>query len=478
MAEFKEILKHGANYLIANLATKALAFISIPVYTHLLSTDDFGMVNIFLGVAGILSSILTLCADQAVSRYYFDKKDEEDFKKFVGVSSMVAIVVFAINSTSLVLLARPFSHLTKVTNLMIYLLIPYTLINVIGLTYEQIYTPMRQSKKIAMSSLLRAYIGFSLAVGFILLFKQHKYLGQILGLLAGGLIMTIIWIKGISKYFLWSFDKNHLRYILKFSIPLIPYALSGVIIEQFGKIAIGSTHSISEAGFYSLALTISGLVGIVTAVTHQTWAPYYFEYMNAADYIGHDRDIDRIFRVTVVAAMGISTFGLEIGTILASKQFTSSLYLIPIFSYGFVFHQFSYVYMRNFSFVHKTLYSSIVVITAGIFNILLNIIVIPKFGEIGAATAFSLSYICMGFLAWWVNKYVIKCHGTPLITLLRPLCIYGLFSIPFFFIYALENIFVAILIKILLFASLVITLFWKDRLFISGLLKKNKQTPA
>lgn len=472
MADFKEILRHGANYLVANLATKALAFISIPVYTRLLTTNDFGIVNVFLGVSGILSSLLTLCCDQAVSRYYFDKHDDEDFKKFVGTSSIIATIVFILNSLILLSLSGWISRLTGLNLILVYLLIPYTLINIIGLTYEQIYTVLRQSKRIAISSLLRAYIGFTLAIILIYLFKDDKYLAQVLGLISAGIIMIFIWIKGILKYFTLIFDKKYLRYILKFSVPLIPYALSGVIIEQFGKIAIGTSLSISQAGFYSLALTISGLVGIVTTVTHQAWAPYYFEYMNSKDYKGHDSDIKRIFAITLITAMGISTFGNEIGLVLASKSFTSSLYLIPIFVYGFVFHQFAYVYMRNFSFVHKTFYSSLVVITAGIVNVVLNIFVIPKFGEVGAAISFVISYLSMAIFAWIASRFIIKCYSTPIIKLIMPLLLYVLFNSPVFFIYLIDDFYLQIVVKIILVIGFILAIFWRDKNFIISLIKK------
>jgi len=471
LADFKEILKHGANYLVANLATKALAFISIPVYTHLLSTSDFGIVNIFLGVSGILSSLLTLCCDQAVSRYYFDRIDDEDFKKFVGTSSIIALIVFILNATILILLASQVGALTGLTRNVIYLLVPYTLVNVIGLTYEQIYTPMKKSKKIAISSLLRAYLGFMFAVAFIMFFKETKYLGQILGLICAGIIMIVIWSKGIAHQIILVFDRKYLRYILKFSVPLIPYALSGVIIEQFGKIAIGTTQNISQAGFYSLALTISGLVGIITAVTHQAWAPYYFEYMNAKNYAGHDTDIKRIFAITLIAGMGISTFGQEIGMILANKAFTSSLYLIPIFVHGFVLHQLAYVYMRNFSFVHRTYFSSIVVIAAGVINISLNLLIIPKYGEVGAAISFAFSYLSMAMLAWVANRFVIRCYCTPLLKLLRPLSIYILFSSTLFFLYIFNGFWQQFSVKVLLFSGFVVCIGWAERHFIRNFLK-------
>ena len=98
MPGFKEILKHGRNYLVANLATRALAFISIPVYTRLLTPNDYGVVSIFLGVAAIMGSVLSLSADKSVSRYFFDQKNPEDFKRLVGTSGILAIIIFLANS--------------------------------------------------------------------------------------------------------------------------------------------------------------------------------------------------------------------------------------------------------------------------------------------------------------------------------------------------------------------------------------------
>lgn len=475
MSNFKEILAHGKNYLIANLATKALSFISIPVYTRLLTTEDFGIVNVFLGVAGILSSLLTLCTDQSVSRYYFDKKDDEDFKRFVGTSSILAGIVFCLNALILIVSLDWVASLVGLSRSLTLLLIPVSFFNILGLTFEQIYTVLKQSRKIAMSSLIRAYVSFGLAVILILLMTDHKYMGQIGGLLVAGLLMSFIWINGIRQYFRTTFDRKYVNYIFKFSVPLIPYALSGIIIEQFSKISLAKEVNLSQAGFYSLALTISGIVSIITAVTHQAWAPYYFQYMNAKDFQSHDSDIVRIFNITLLSGIFVSFFGLEIGITLANKAFISSLYLIPYFVYGYIFHQLAYVYMRNFSFVYKTYYSSIVVIASGLLNVLLNLFLIPKFGQLGAAYAFSFSYLLMCIISLLINKYFINCHYTAIRKFLLPLLIFICFNVISHLFYRKEVSLLHILVKCSLFIISVFILFYSDREYILNLIKKNKK---
>lgn len=463
MAGFKEILTHGRNYLIANLATRALAFISIPLYTRLLTPNDYGIVSIYLGVVAILSSVIALSADRSVSRYYFDQKSAEDFKRFVGTSSILATVFFIINSILIIVFAEEFGKLTNLNTNTVYLLIPMSLINVVGLTFEQIYGPLKKSKIIAISSLTRVYIGFAISILLILLFKENKFYGQIIGQIIAGGLMIIYWGVKIRPYFKIAFDKSYLKYIFTYSIPLIPYALSGVIIEQFGKVAIGNSQSISTAGYYSLALTVGSLVSIAISVTHQAWNPYFMQYMNEKNYLQLDKDFIRIFKVTTVVAFSIATFGGEIGLLLAKREFLGSMYLIPVFTIGYVFYQLSYAYLRNFGYSRSTHYMTITVLISGISNVLLNVILIKPLGELGAAISFALSYIIMAILAGLINKYLVKLHSTPIKHMLIPIII----SIPFYFsIYTLQYLdyfLISVVIKIILVTLFAGIILWNDR---------------
>ena len=74
MSDFKALAKHSANYLVATIATKALAFISIPVYTRLLTVAEYGVMQVFLSTIGIVQVLLTLDSEVAVSRYFLMRK--------------------------------------------------------------------------------------------------------------------------------------------------------------------------------------------------------------------------------------------------------------------------------------------------------------------------------------------------------------------------------------------------------------------
>jgi len=471
MAEFKEVLKHGRNYLVAIVATRALGFISIPVYTRLLSPNDFGVYSVFIGIIGILSSVMALSTDRSVSRYFFDQKNEEDFKEFVGTTIILALVFFLLNSILLIIFAEKFGNLVSLNKNVVYLIIPISFVNIVGLTFEQIYGPLKKSINIAISSLSRVYIGFSFSILLILLFKSDKYYGQILGQIFAGFIMIFYWVKKIKPYFKLSFDTAYIKYIFTYSVPLIPYALSGVIIEQFGKVALGNSQDLSHAGYYSLALTVGSLVSIVIAVAHQAWNPYYMEYMNTKNYDQVDKDFVRIFKITLVVAIIVSSFGKEIGLLLAKKEFTASLYLIPIFTLGYVFYQFAYAYLRNFGYSKKTHFMTITVFLSGFFNVLMNLILIKKYAELGAAISFTLAYVLMTVIAWFFNKYYVKLHETPMKHMIIPLLMIIPFYIILYLSLSINSLLLLIIFKIALTFIFSAILFWKERLDITEYIK-------
>lgn len=472
MSGFRDILKHSGNYLIANLATRALAFISIPVYTRLLSTEDYGVTAVFLATVGILNSLIALNTEASISRYFYDRRSETDFKTFVGTSLITSTLIICLTLSLTYTFAPQISGWLQLPRAIVYLLAPMAVLNVASSVFIQIYQPLKRSKPIALSSLVRVYLGFTFSIGLILAFHSEKYLGQILGQVLAGTVMLIYWAKKIAPFVIFQFKWQYLRYILHFSVPLIPYALSGVIIEQFGKLTIASNDGMSQAGFYTLAISIASLTAIVTEITHMAWYPYYMEYMKTQNYTQHDTDLIRIFKLTLTAAMFFSCFGQEIGLILAKKDFTSALYLVPIITVGYVCHQLSYAYMRNISFALKTGYMSVIVISSGCANILLNSLMIPHLGILGAAIAVVLSYALMATLSWFFSVRIIKVRGIPVLKLLKPLVILLVFQSPLYFIFMWPCFWGSFCLKSLLFIVLCFVLFWNDRHIIDNSLRR------
>lgn len=147
MSDVRALLKHSLNYLFAQVATKALAFISIPVYTRILSVEEFGVVQVFLATVGIASVLLTLNTEVGISRYYYDRKSDDDFKEFVGTTIIIMSSVMVGMSLVGILLLPWLSNELSFSYLLTLALLPVAIYNVSNSVFTQIYSVLLESKK-------------------------------------------------------------------------------------------------------------------------------------------------------------------------------------------------------------------------------------------------------------------------------------------------------------------------------------------
>ncbi len=457
---FREQSKHYLNYFFAQFATRALGFISIPILTRLLTPSDYGIVSVFITYSSIFATLFTLNTYVAVGRYYYEEKD--DFKEFLGTTLLINVVLFFFSAALIIILKDKFQSWLNIDYNLLYLLFPVVGITILSSIFEQVFSPRRESKKIAIVNSLRAYIGFALTVVIILLLNEKKYLGQIYSLVLTGIVASIYFIIQLRPYVKITFRKDLMVYIFKYSIPLIPYFLSGIILEQFGRVMIADYTGFNDAGLFSFAYNVGALMAMVVIVTNQAWVPYYYEYMNGKNYEKHDREMNLILRATLVIAFALICFGYEIGYILAAKQFHEGLVMVPLIVLGFVFFQIFYIYARNFEFHRKTVYLSVTILLSGVAVIVLNMIFIPIYGYIAAAAAASASYLLMAFLAWLVNR-LLKLRGYPVKKIFIPLFVFFAFTAVYYLLLTLPAYWMQLTLKIIAIGLIAIALFWQER---------------
>ena len=428
MSDYKALFKHSRNYFFATLATKALAFVSIPVYTRLLSVEDYGVVNVFMSYVGVVAVLLTLSSEVSISRYYYDSNNEDDFKRFVGTSVRFTFFILACTIFFFILGLNAISNITDLPKLLTLCLIPVALYKITNSVFTQIYNPLMQSKKIAVVSSIQSYLAFALSVVCIVVIDDNKYYGYILGNILAMLLLGSYMINQIKPYYDHCFDKHYIPYILKYCLPYIPDALSGIILVQFSKIFIGSNQGYELAGSYSLVVNMATLMGIVIQITNSAWVPYYFRYMNAKDYKSIDNDFNLIWRLTLVAAIVLSFFGKELAEILARKDFLDMMPTLPLLVSGYVFHQWAYLYLRNVGYAKRMMWNTYSYMFSGIALVLLNIVLVPRYQGYGAAIATLASYLLLFVFSYLVNKFVIKLYSPSIIKSLKPFILYLVFA--------------------------------------------------
>ena len=396
-----KLATHFKNYFSASIATKAIGFISIPILTRLLSTSDYGLVNIFNSYVNLFSIVFSLNLFSSIGRYYYEGKD--DIHKFIGTSLLLALSSLLISFLLIYFVRSSFGEITKMELHAIWLMFG-AIFNIIILScYTQVLQPERRSKKLSIVNVARAYTILFFIIIFILR-ANNKYYGYIYAHIIIGFAFSVYILYDMKSRIRFSIKKEHVIYIFKYSVPLIPYALSSFILAQFDRIMIHSYIGSDSAGLYSFAYNIGYLSAIFMGAIMNSWTPYYFDYMNKKEYGILKKEAKSIFRFFLIGSYMLILFCYEIGKILGSSQYTESLYLVPIIVIGYVFFFIANLYLRNIDYLKKTIYMSLIMLLSGSVNILLNAVLIPSLGIIAGGITTVISYALMLLLSYLMCK--------------------------------------------------------------------------
>jgi O-antigen/teichoic acid export membrane protein len=231
----------------------------------------------------------------------------------------------------------------------------------------------------------------------------------------------------------------------------------------FDRIIINNTIDSAAAGVYSLGYTIASLLTIITQATQIALMPEFFRFLNEKQFSRLDALIKKVFSFITFAALGLILFTDEIMTFFIDEKFHIGGVVVPIVVIGYIFHAMFTVYGRYIGYVKKTFYSSLVLILSGIFNIILNLLLIPRYGFIAGAYTTALSYLFLFLITWFVTKFILKQKITPLWAVWRPtiilLCVLAI--LPFLMI-NITNLFFLILSKLLILGLFGFIVFFRE----------------
>jgi O-antigen/teichoic acid export membrane protein len=362
----------------------------------------------------------------------------------------------------------------------IYFIIPAVTMAVLDGIFMQVFLPRRSSKLIRNFSIAQTIVGFLISVSFVYWMFENKLSKRYLGRLWADVALFVVFgglkIYQISKYVKLRIDRKHIKYITNYSIPIIPYLLSGQILSLADRLFIEKYHGMTQSGLYSFAYNISMLQIPISNALYNAFVPDYFKYYNEERYQEHDVAVTQLYKIISLSAVFLILFGYEIGKILGSQSYSASLFIIPIVIIGHWLNAIFPIYSRNFQFKKRTFVAAWVTLSAAIVNIILNILFIPKYGNIAAAYNTTISFLFLSLTGYFVSKYVVKIHTLNPIHLLKPFVVMIITAVVFYtyFIPHAQYFILNILLKLIfvMFAVDILYLNYINK-FISRIIKSN-----
>lgn len=397
----KKAFKAGIGYTISNYLLKGLAFFTIPIFTRLMSTTDYGIFNTYAAYDSVLCIIVGMtlhsCIKSAKYRYE-DKIDNFMSSIILLVLCNLLIWIFAIN-----IIFPIFSRYIQLDRWIINLLLFSSVGNAIIQYYNSYIGLKFEYKSFFKIAALNSVSSILLSVAIMLTFcNDDRAQGRILGsalpvvFIAGGIVMWF-WKKKRPEI-----NCEYWKFALKFSGPTIPHGLSQVILSQFDRIMISSICGSAQAGLYSFGYNIYTLMLVTANSLDSVWGPWLFERI-------HSNDKKKIKKISGQYAIGILFFSSlimlaapEIILVLGTEEYKEAIYVVvPIVLGGF--YSFLYTIPVQVEYYYeKTNYIALCSCGAAILNIILNQIFISQYGYIAAAYTTVVTYLCYFALHYFI----------------------------------------------------------------------------
>lgn len=389
--ERKSNLKKASTfYLVGTLFNKGIGFITVPIFTRILSVSDYGIVTTYNSWVSILMMFMSLALYMAVRASFVDYK--EHTKDFLSVIITFTCLFGCLFSLIVIVISfiAPINLSLSILILCLIQALATAIIENVSMFFMMNYQYKARTALMVLPNLLSTIVSIFLIKKVL---SSELYFGRIVPnaiiTLLFGLMALLYSFKGTKV----RFNKEYLQYGLKISVPLVLHGIALNILSQSDRTMITMIRSSEETGIYGLIYNFSMIATVITTAFDGIWVPFFTRKMNERDYNSINAFAEKYVEFMSVAMIGVILVGPEIVKLLSTKAYWEGIKIIPpiVLANYFIFIYTMYVNVEHY--YKKTVFISINTTIAAVSNILLNIVFIYIWGYVGAAYTTLISYI-------------------------------------------------------------------------------------
>lgn len=392
----KELIKNTGILAIGNMATKALTFFLLPLYTTLLTKEEYGVIEILTTYVALLIPIVNCQISQAVFRFATEnRKSANVLTKIFTSSFYVSVLLFLLYTVLFLILYNLISLPYKW-----YLLIGVFL-NVAMQMVSYAARGIGDNIAYSAGSFLFASSIIILNVIFLVVFKMGIY-GMFLAYCIGPVI-GIAYV--ILKIRLWRYIKWHefcvetVKEQLCYAMPLVPNELSWWILNVSNKVIVNHFLGFAATGVFGVAAKFSAIFSTVFSIFNASWTEQVVLHFNDSDGKEFIQDIfDRGLRFFI--AMNLMTIASMpfVYPVFVNASYIEGYSLVPLLLISCIGQVFvglvSPIYLVN----NETRKIAEATVCAGFINVLSNILLIRYIGIYSACIASILGYATVAII--------------------------------------------------------------------------------
>jgi len=473
----KNLASDSMIYGLAGVATRVMGVVLTPLYTRVYTPEDYGVFGLVNNAYSLIAIVLILSLDNSTARWFYDTEDFEYRKKIISSWFWFYLIISVLCSAFFIVTASywaQFITYNSEESFQYIQILAFSLpVSVATVVATKVLRFEKKPKSTVLLTFLQALFLIVANVLFVLILAQGLKGAFIARLVASILMVPLAfyylkrWIGNIKL-----FDFRLWAKMLKYSLPFIPASVSIWIINLSAIFFLNGKVSDGDLGLFQIAFAIAGFSGIIVNSFQQAWAPFAFSIIhqqNAKETYGKIllAYLLMLGSLTLLASL----FSLEALMIIATPAYYGAAAIASILVFSSLFAGLTNIADLGSAISKKTAPLGIVYSFTSIILILLNILLIPKYGVYGAAFAVCISQLLTPVFVFYFSQ---KSYPIPYDFVRSFFFLVVLFLVAYLGHYLAkdESVLHAILIKIgtfCLFSLISIFLFKREFLFLKRL---------
>lgn len=409
---FRSIIKHTGIYGLGDLAARATGFLLIPVYTRYLSPADYGILELLMVSLNLSLIVYSQGMHTAFFRSYSleYQNQEQKQKEVISTSYYYMIVTGGLGFGFLCLVSNQINTLLFKTAEYSFLL---RLIFVSGFFTMTTSIPLQllrarlQSTKYTIISFVSFLLGMGLNIYFIVILRTGLS-GIVYSNLIRSVIISLLCFVLVHRVLVPEVCLTKLKGMLTFGLPLIPSGLAIWVLTMSDRYFLQHLSTPDELGLYSLGYRFGMILQLVVIEPFlRAWPSIYFP-------LAARNDAPKVFAKIMTYFLTITLF-LSLGVIFFSKiairlmsptEYWNAFSIVSLIVFSTVLWGTANIAVVGLHIKRKTKYVSIIIGVSACLNLILNYLLIPTYGMMGAASATLFSYLAMVFFIFWINRKI------------------------------------------------------------------------
>lgn len=400
-----KFIKNTIIIFLSKFCTQFLSFFLLPLFTALLSTEEYGYFDLYSTYAWLLAIFLTLQLENGMFRFLIDKRDDNAGLKNIISNGFIVIFIQLIIFIILFFLGLKFLGIKNIEYIFI-MTISTSLLNLV----LQIARGMGRNIEYGISSIISGVLNVIFCVIFIKVLSL-KLLGIVLAYVLSNLIASIYLIIRINIFKYIDFkvlSKNSIKELALYSLPLIPNSISSWIMSISDKVMISFLLGVSFNGIYSISTKFSMLLSHVFTAFSLSWT-------ESASMSSEDKDrssyfskiINNIFLLCSFICIIILASMPIIFKFFIEESYSEAYLYIPILICASFFELFSILMGSVFIALKMPKQIATTTIIGGVINIIINALFLKNHGLIIACISTLVSYIYISIVRYLkISKHI------------------------------------------------------------------------